>query len=218
MSSPLPQVHLWSLDELNPWWNTPARICRTCALCPLQSLAAYPTSLSFDLQVLWRTSPPRSHGPFWEPLTAEEVRDCSSGGPTVGTTPRWEMRLRPGRAFRSPRSQQVSPPSHILKHFYYQEGSACKFQNLPAGSLRKECGNRGMKGNPERQGNGCGWLLMGPSSHWAVSPVSLKHTFGVQVQQGGGVLWFVEFCGGEKERREKSLILLESLFLKNWIF
>lgn len=50
-----------------------------------------------------------------------------------------EMRLRPGRASLSPKSQPPSPPSHILKHFYYQEGSICKFHNLSAGSLCKEC-------------------------------------------------------------------------------
>lgn len=48
------------------------------ALCPLQFLAAQTTSLSFDLQELQRTSPRGARCPFWERLTAEEVRECSS--------------------------------------------------------------------------------------------------------------------------------------------
>lgn len=40
---------------------------------------------------------------------------------------------------------------------------------------------------------------MGPLSPWAVSPVSLKHMFRVQVQQGGGVFWFVDL-GGEPQK------------------
>ena len=74
MSSLLPWVHLWSLDELKPGWKTWARIYRVHTLHPLLSLAAHPTSVSFDLQVLQRTSPPGSHGHFRESLTAEEVR------------------------------------------------------------------------------------------------------------------------------------------------
>lgn len=172
MSSPLPWVHLWSLDELKPGWKTWARICRVHTLHPLLSLAAHPTSVSFDLQVLQRTSPPGSHGHFREPLAEEEVRV----------------------AFLKDRARI---PLHLEKWGHDQEGpfkaSEVNHSVLPTTSwsifiikkdlhanfrscLCKECWNCDMKGNPERQGNGCGWLLMRPSSPWAVSPVSLKHT------------------------------------------
>lgn len=139
----------------------------------------------------------------WSPLgtpccRGDEGSLCVERWLSVHSTMRNEAETRKGLS--KPRSQPPGPPSHILKHFCYQEGSACKFQNLSAGFLCKECWSHGMKGNPERQGNGCGRLLMGPSSPWAVSPVSLKHTFGVQVQWGGGVFWFF-ILGGKKNRK-----------------
>ena len=129
------------LDKLKPGWKTWTRIYRVHTLRPLLSLVPHPllwvltSKCSREHHLPGHMVISGSHGHFQESLTVEEVKGCSSEGQTTDISPLWEMRPRPGRAFQRFRSQPLSPPNHILKHFYYQEGSACKFQILPLQGL-----------------------------------------------------------------------------------
>ena len=136
MSSPLPWVHLWSWiyssqDERHgPEFIGFTHSALCCPLFPTPFCEFWPPSAR-EHHLPGHMVISGSHGHFQESLTVEEVKGCSSEGQTTDISPLWEMRPRPGRAFQRFRSQPLSPPNHILKHFYYQEGSACKFQILP---------------------------------------------------------------------------------------
>lgn len=133
--------------------------------CLLQPLTAHPhLSEPWPSSALEKVTFPGHMVPFKTPPVQRRwgVTAVGRANYRYHSTVRNEAETR--SAFQSLRSQPLSSPSHILKHFYYQEGSACKFQNLSVSSFCKECWNSGIKGNPVRQGNGCGWLLMGPSS------------------------------------------------------
>lgn len=137
-----------------------------CIHC-VHTLSFLHSSLAFHLPFwAWICKCPACH-PLWILCPFWEISCYKAGkGLLCPECPNPIMRNK--AETRNSLSKPTSPTSnlrsHILKHFDYQEGSACKFYNLSASSLCKELQYCGIRGNPERQGNGCGRLLMGPSS------------------------------------------------------
>lgn len=176
---------------------------RTRQTSPVCSTLCLSTHQSLGIQML--------HQPLLGILLLRREGSLTSGLPS-GTTPWWgTKRGQTPRALGTPYIYHPGLPGTSWSILTIKKDLHANFRFHPSVLFAKSVGAIVTEGNPERQGNGRGWLLMGPSSLWAVSSTSPKHTFGVQVQQGGRALWFVDF---RERKKMKSVFFRGALYLR----